>query len=86
MVTVPGVIPVTTPPVPTLATAPLLLLHTPPAVASVSVMLDPAVTDVAPTMSAGVKFIVAVEVAVKPLTLNVSVAMAMVSELSRVAV
>jgi hypothetical protein len=50
MVTAPAVTPVTMPVVLTVALAVLLLLHTPPVLASVRVMLAPGQTDVAPTI------------------------------------
>jgi hypothetical protein len=50
MVAVPAVIPVTTPVEDTEATVVLVLLHTPPAAASLSVVVDPAQTVVTPVM------------------------------------
>ena len=50
MVAVPAVIPVTTPPVLTVAMPVLLLLHTPPLVASASVVVPPVHTVVDPVI------------------------------------
>jgi hypothetical protein len=48
---VPAATPVTTPEVPTVATAVLLLLHVPPGVASVNEVVEPAQTDVVPVIA-----------------------------------
>ena len=58
--------PVTIPVLPTVAIVVLLLLHTPPGVASLSVVVYPGVTDEIPVMDAGV--------AGKPLTVTTVVA------------
>jgi len=53
MVVVPADTPLTAPPVPTVATVVLLLLHVPPAVASVNEVILPAHTARVPVMGAG---------------------------------
>ncbi len=53
MVSAPAATPVTIPPVLTVATEVLLLLHVPPEVASESVMDDPSQTDAEPPIAAG---------------------------------
>src|SRR3954464_13489101 len=53
MVTVPAPAPATTPEVPTVATAGLLLLHTPPPVASARAVVEPTQTTRVPVMGAG---------------------------------
>ena len=50
MLAVPAVMPLTTPLVPTVATEVLLLLHVPPAVALLSVVVLPAVSVAVPVM------------------------------------
>lgn len=50
----PAATPVTTPVVLTVAIKVLLLLHVPPAVASVSVLVPPTVVDAIPEMGAGI--------------------------------
>ena len=50
MVTDPAETPVTIPPAVTVATAVELLVHTPPEVPSISVVVEPAQTDVAPVI------------------------------------
>ena len=54
MVDTPCETPVTTPAIPTVATAVLLLLHTPPVVTSLSVVVLPAQTVGVPVIAAGV--------------------------------
>jgi hypothetical protein len=64
---VPVVIPLTMPEVdPTVATEVVLLVHVPPGVASVSVIVDPAQTLVGPPMAAGVALTVTIVVARHP--------------------
>ena len=59
--------PVTTPvPIPTLAVAGALLVHVPPAVGCVRVVVSPSHTDVAPTIGAGAAVTVATTVLVQP--------------------
>ena len=68
MVAVGIAIPVTIPPLVTVAFAVLLLLHTPPAVASLSVIVWPEATEDRPVIAAtaGVVFIVATLVVIQP--------------------
>ena len=68
IVAVPGDTPFTIPVVPIVATDILLLLHVPPAVASVSVMVWPAQTTVGPAMGNGVGFTATTVVALQPPT------------------
>src|ERR1019366_9069008 len=63
---VPGAMPETTPVLPTVATAVLLLLHVPPGVASVSVVVLPAQTVAVPVTDDGNAFTVTVAEAVQP--------------------
>ena len=62
MVNVPAATPVTTPVVLIVATEVLLLLHVPPAVASVKLVVNPIHTDAVPVMVAGKGLTVAVVV------------------------
>jgi hypothetical protein len=66
MMLVPALTPVTVPPVPTVATAPLLLLHAPPEVASLSVVDEVAHTLNVPAIGTGVVFTVTVTVCLHP--------------------
>ena len=63
IVDVPGVDPVTVPSVPTVATRVLLLVQTPPAVASVSAVVVPWQIIFVPVITAGCKFTVTVAMA-----------------------
>ncbi len=70
MFAVPAVAPVTIPPVPTVATTPLLLLQVPPVTASVNAVVEPAhklATPVIPGMDALFTIITFVAIAVPQL-------------------
>lgn len=66
MFAVPAATPVTIPVDPTVATNELLLLHAPPVVVSVSVVLSPAQTLAVPPMAAGKLFTVTTVVVAQP--------------------
>ena len=68
MVAVPAATPFTTPVVPMVATPVLLLLHTPPAVVLLKVVVDPWHTDATPVIAAGNGFTVTVTVVLPPAT------------------
>jgi hypothetical protein len=65
MIAVPGLTPLTTPVEPTVAMDKLLLAHTPPAVVSARVVVEPAHTLIVPVMLTGNGFTVTT-VVVKP--------------------
>jgi hypothetical protein len=66
MVAVPGILAVTTPVEPTVATAVLLLVHTPPPAVLPSEVVAPAHTCNVPLIADGAKFTVITVVAVQP--------------------
>ena len=66
MTEVPAVTPVTTPPAVMVATAGVALLHVPPAVALLSVVVEPTHTLVTPVITAGSGLTVTVVVTAQP--------------------